>query len=66
MVDTLAIICETAPEHLHVVARELTKHFEEFRRGPARDLHAHYQSKTVKGEICLLIAPRELPKWMAV
>lgn len=64
LVDTLTIITETSPDHLHVVARELTKHFEEFRRGPARDLLAHYQSRTVKGEICLLVAPRELPKWM--
>jgi len=63
LVDTLAIVCETAPDHLHVVARELTKHFEEFRRGSARDLHSYFQSKTVKGEICLLVAPAEMPKW---
>lgn len=64
LVDTLAIICDTAPDHLLVVARELTKHFEEFRRGPASALYKHYANRTVKGEICLLIAPRELPKWM--
>jgi len=63
LVDTLGIICLEAPEHRHVVARELTKHFEEFRRGSARSLLEHYQQKTVKGEICLLVAPKELPKW---
>lgn len=64
LVDTLDIICQEAPEHLHVVARELTKHFEEFRRGSARSLLEHYKLKTVKGEICLLVAPQELPKWI--
>ena len=64
LVDTLAIICEEAPDHRHVVARELTKHFEEFRRGSARSLLEHYQQKAVKGEICLLVAPKELPKWV--
>jgi len=64
LVDTLEIICQEAPEHRHVVARELTKHFEEFRRGSARSLLVHYKPKTVKGEICLLVAPNELPKWI--
>jgi len=64
LVDTLEIICQEAPEHRHVVARELTKHFEEFRRGSARSLLEHYKQKTVKGEICLLVAPNELPKWI--
>jgi 16S rRNA (cytidine1402-2'-O)-methyltransferase len=57
LVDTLEIIAQEAPEHWHVVARELTKHFEEYRRGPARELLAHFQAKTVKGEITLLVAP---------
>jgi 16S rRNA (cytidine1402-2'-O)-methyltransferase len=65
LVDTLDIICQDAPDHRHVVARELTKHFEEFRRGSARSLLEHYQQKTVKGEICLLVAPKELPKWVS-
>ena len=37
------------------VARELTKKFEEFRRGTATDLLAHYQAHPPKGEIVLLI-----------
>lgn len=64
LVDTLGIIAETAPDHLHVVARELTKKFEEFQRGTAKALHEHFQKKTVKGEICLIVAPGELPKWI--
>lgn len=64
IVDTLAMIAEQAPEHRVVVARELTKKFEEFQRGPARNVLSHYQSKTPKGEITLVIAPRELPKWV--
>lgn len=64
IVDTLAMIAEQAADHRVVVARELTKKFEEFKRGPARIVLSHYQAKTPKGEITLVIAPRELPKWV--
>lgn len=64
LVDTLRMIAEQAPEHRVVVARELTKKFEEFQRGPARNVLSHYQTKPPKGEITLVIAPRELPKWV--
>jgi len=37
------------------VARELTKKFEEFRRGTATDLLAYYESHPPKGEIVVLI-----------
>jgi len=65
LVDTLALLAEADPERRVVVARELTKKFEEFRRGPARNVLCHFQSKAPKGEITLLISPRELPKWAA-
>jgi 16S rRNA (cytidine1402-2'-O)-methyltransferase len=39
-----------------VMARELTKKFEEFFRGNLSDLINHLNSKTVKGEIVLIIA----------
>ncbi|MFN3635692.1 MAG: 16S rRNA (cytidine(1402)-2'-O)-methyltransferase [Rhizobium rhizophilum] len=39
------------------VCRELTKTFEEFRRGPLGDLAEAYADKTVKGEIVLVIGP---------
>ena len=37
------------------VARELTKKFEEFRRGSAAELLAHYGAHPPKGEIVLLV-----------
>ena len=40
------------------VARELTKKFEEFRRGTAAELLAHYEERPPKGEIVLLISGR--------
>jgi 16S rRNA (cytidine1402-2'-O)-methyltransferase len=64
LVDTLAILADTAPDRRVVVARELTKKFEEFRRGPASILLSHFQTKTPKGEITLLIAPSDPPKWL--
>lgn len=64
LVDSLEMLAAQAPEHRVVVARELTKKFEEFRRGPARNVLLHYQAKPPKGEITLVIAPRELPKWV--
>lgn len=64
IVDTLQMISNHAPQHGVVVARELTKMFEEFQRGPAQSVLEHYTTKPPKGEITLLIAPHELPKWM--
>lgn len=64
IVDTLEMLASHSPEHRVVVARELTKKFEEFQRGPARNVLLHYQTKPPKGEITLVIAPRELPKWV--
>lgn len=39
------------------VCRELTKKFEEVRRGTLEELAAYYQSHTPKGEIVLVIGP---------
>lgn len=64
LVDTLGMIVAAKPEHRVVVARELTKKFEEFQRGPAQQVLSHYQTKPPKGEITLVIAPVELPKWV--
>jgi 16S rRNA (cytidine1402-2'-O)-methyltransferase len=41
------------------VARELTKKFEEFRRGAAAELLAHYEKHPPKGEIVLLVSRLE-------
>jgi len=43
------------PDRILCVARELTKKFEEFRRGTAADLLTHYEAHPPKGEITFLI-----------
>jgi 16S rRNA (cytidine1402-2'-O)-methyltransferase len=48
---------EIIPNRSVCVARELTKTFEEFRRGTPAELLAHFQKHPPKGEITLLIAP---------
>lgn len=45
------------PQARLCVARELTKKFEEFRRGPAAELLAHFQAHEPRGEFCVVIAP---------
>lgn len=54
---TLAALVEICPSRPVCVARELTKTFEEFRRGTPAELLAHFQKHPPKGEITLLIAP---------
>lgn len=53
---TLAACSEMMPERLLCVARELTKKFEEFRRGTGAELLAHYKVHPAKGEITFLVA----------
>ncbi len=45
-------------EHPLVLARELTKKFEEFLRGTAAELLEHYKERTPKGEYVLLFHPQ--------
>ena len=52
LADLSEILGETRPT---VVARELSKFFEETRRGTLGELAAHYQNNTVKGEIVILV-----------
>ena len=52
---TLKTISETLPESDVVIARELTKKFEEFIRGKASDVYAKLKDKELKGEIVILI-----------
>jgi 16S rRNA (cytidine1402-2'-O)-methyltransferase len=56
ILKTLAVFAEKAPAHPLCVARELTKHFEEFRIGPSADLLAHYTAHPPKGEIVLVVS----------
>jgi 16S rRNA (cytidine1402-2'-O)-methyltransferase len=60
--DTLAALAELgAGDREAVVARELTKKFEEFRRGSVAELAAHYRRDAPKGEVVILLAPLESP-----
>ena len=56
LTKTLAACIDIMPERQLCVARELTKKFEEFRRGAAGELLAHYQAHPPKVEIVLLIS----------
>jgi 16S rRNA (cytidine1402-2'-O)-methyltransferase len=47
------------PQARLCLARELTKKFEEFRRGSAAELLAHFQAHEPRGEFCLVIAPAD-------
>ena len=62
LVKTLTACSEIMPDRELCVARELTKKFEEFRRGIALELLAHYAVHPVKGEITLLINAGETPR----
>lgn len=56
LVDALAdIVAVYGAARPVCVARELTKIYEEFRRGPAADVHTHYAENPPRGEIVLLI-----------
>lgn len=56
--ETLAAVAEVMPDREAVVARELTKLYEEFRRGSVAELMAYYNGvEEVKGEIVLLLSP---------
>lgn len=59
LTKTLAACAQLLPERTLCVARELTKKFEEFRRGYAADLLAHYEAHPAKGEITFLVAGRD-------
>jgi 16S rRNA (cytidine1402-2'-O)-methyltransferase len=56
LTKTLAACIDIMLDRQLCVARELTKKFEEFRRGTASALLAHYQAHPPKGEIVLMIS----------
>ncbi len=56
LIKTLNACADVMPDRQLCVARELTKKFEEFRRGAAAELLAHYQAHPPKGEIVLVIS----------
>ena len=56
LLKTLEACANIMPDRQLCVARELTKKFEEFRRGTGAELLIHYQAHSPKGEIVLLIS----------
>jgi len=58
ILKSLAACFEIIPDRQLCVARELTKKFEEFRRGTPRELLTHYEARPPKGEIVLVISGR--------
>jgi 16S rRNA (cytidine1402-2'-O)-methyltransferase len=56
LTKTLSACAVLMPDRQLCVARELTKKFEEFRRGTASRLLAHYEAHPPKGEIVLIIS----------
>ena len=55
IVRSLEVISRVEPVRSVCVARELTKQFEEYQRGTAATVLAHYVNHPPKGEITLLI-----------
>lgn len=58
LAEALAALAEGfGPDRPAAVARELTKRFEEVRRGTLGGLAAHYAGHEALGEICIVIGP---------
>lgn len=57
LADTLADMALAFDARPAAVARELTKRFEEVRRGPLPALAAHYRDHAARGEITVVLGP---------
>jgi 16S rRNA (cytidine1402-2'-O)-methyltransferase len=68
LISTLKTILEIDPHRKIVVARELTKKFEEIQRGTAQELLNYWESHPLKGEIVLMIAeaPDQALDWKSL
>lgn len=53
--ETLKVMYEVFGDRKLVLARELTKKFEEFRRGTIESVLTYYESHEIKGEIVLVV-----------
>lgn len=65
LLDTLHLFHALQPQRELVIARELTKKFEEFVRGQPEQLLKRWQKEEPRGEITLLVAPatNTQPDW---
>ncbi len=59
LTKTLEVFARLGPTRLLCVARELTKQFEEYRRGTGGELLTHYTQHPPKGEITLVICGQD-------
>jgi 16S rRNA (cytidine1402-2'-O)-methyltransferase len=66
LAETLADMAEVLGDRPAAVARELTKRFEEVRRGSLSDLAAHYAAEAARGEITVVVGPAAEEETMAV
>jgi 16S rRNA (cytidine1402-2'-O)-methyltransferase len=57
--ETLADMSDAFGPRQAAVARELTKRFEEVRRGPLPELAAHYRDHVARGEVTVVVGPAE-------
>ena len=55
LIKTLKAMSETAPNFSMVLAREMTKKFEEFTRGSTIDVFNKVKNRKVKGEIVIIL-----------
>ena len=61
LLATLADMLELFGPRETVVARELTKIYEEFVRGPLPVVIAGFEGRQIKGEVVILVAPADTP-----
>lgn len=59
LLDVLEMIHQLEPSRHLCIGRELTKKFEEIKRGTAKELWQHWKTHPLKGECVLLIGPAE-------
>ena len=59
LAQALADMAEAFGRRPAAVARELTKRFEEVRRGALPELAAHYAAEAARGEVTIVVGPAE-------
>jgi 16S rRNA (cytidine1402-2'-O)-methyltransferase len=59
LAETLADMVAAFGDRAAAVARELTKRFEEVRRGTLSELAAHYAGNVARGEVTIVVGPPE-------
>jgi 16S rRNA (cytidine1402-2'-O)-methyltransferase len=59
ILKTLGVMAKILPSHQIVLARELTKLFEEFVRGTPEEVLSHFEGKAVKGEFVVIVGSQK-------